>query len=243
MDISFWTQLQPKINVEHTTKKYFNQYLYKLVVYAPCGRTINSNRDIGEHVENRRVWDRDTNKFGHWGFRNLKESHNADIKFLEVLRNIKNKKSDRLKFRIEEPEIQIYAKNLNDLQDLVQDQFGMFYSHLRSIFVPENEKAEDLLNSGFILRKKDIGYKYKIILSDGRYSIDTKRDILNYLDRLDINTVNIPKSCYTLLGNLTHGHIWGCYFYSNDDSILTFLNLIAPGMISNIHELVVLDNK
>ena len=243
MDISFWTQLQPKITVAYTTKKYFNQYLYKLVVYAPCGRTINSKREIGEHVENRRVWDRDINKFGHWGFRNTKESHNANIQFLEVLRDIKNKTSDKLKFRIEEPEIQIYARNLSDLQNLVNNEFYPFQDHLRGIFMPENKQYEELLNSGAIIRKKDIGYKYKIVLNDSRYTVDTKMSVLNYLNGLGNEIVHLPPSCRMQLENLSHGHMWGCYFYSNDNSILTFLNLIAPGMSPNIHELIVTANK
>ena len=243
MDISYWTQFKPKLTVEYTTKKYFNQYLYKLVVYAPYGRTINSKREIGEHVENRRVWDRDINRFGHWGLRNAKDLDNADIAFLETLRDVRNNNPDRLKFRIEEPEMQIYARDLLDLQCLVSNEFTLFHHHLRSIHVPASDEAEKLLNSNVIIRKKDIGFKYKIVLRDGRYSVDTKKTILNYLNGLGKETVKIPKSCHIMLEASNHSHLWGCYFYSNDDTVLTFLNLIAPGKIANIHELVVVTTK
>ena len=128
MDISYWTQFKPKLTVEYTTKKYFNQYLYKLVVYAPCGRTIDSKRDIADHVENRKIWDRDINRFGHWGLRTAKDLDNTDIAFLEVLRTVKNCNPDRLKFRIEEPEIQIYAKDknsfaINQFRELIKTNY------------------------------------------------------------------------------------------------------------------------
>ena len=188
MDTSFWTNINPKIEIVPTTKKYYNQYLYKLVVRAPGGRSIETNGSISDHIENRKVWDRQINQFGWWG-RNNKELELADTEFLNIIRDIKNNSSIKLKVRIEEP------------------------------------------------------YRYKIMIRDGRIPLETKNSILNYLNGLGPEHVRIPRNLQQTLENNKHGYIWGCYFYANELSDITFLSLIAPELISNIHELVVLTNK
>jgi hypothetical protein len=142
--------------------------------------------------------------------------------------------------RVEEPRIQVYANTEEELINLVLDHLQPFVKQIESIAGPANDSAAEILNSGAILRKKDTGYRYKVIFRDGRYTHEIKMSILNYLNGLDSGTVKIPQSAIDMLQKST-GFIWNLYLYTNDPSITTFLNLISPGLVLNCHELVVLE--
>lgn len=243
MDTSFWIQCNPKTTVEHTTKKYFGQYLYKLVVYCPAGRLIDSKGAMTDALEHRKQVTKHINHAGWWGNRLNKDLINADVEFLTMLREIRLDRSLGLKLRVEEPMIQIYAKSDMDLQNLVNAHFSTGQrQYVRAIAGPKDTDAEAVLNSGAIIRRENNGYRYKIILKDGRYSPAIKQNLLQYLENQGPEQVRLSKTAKEMLSKST-SFVWNLYFYSNDVNVTTFLNLISPGIVSNYHELVVLDNK
>ena len=148
------------------------------------------------------------------------------------------KTSTNVKLRVEEPRIQIYAQTEDDLVNLVLDHLQPFVKNIEAICGPANDTDAELLNSGAIIRKTDNGYSHKVILRDGRYGLDVKDTILSYLDSLQIEVAGVPNSCRNMFTKTT-SYVWNCYFFTNDPSVTTFLNLIQPGIVSNIHELVV----
>lgn len=237
MDTLFWTRCSPNITVEHTTKKYYGKYLYKIVVYCPAGRLVDAKGPMDKELEHRKSIYKHINQSGWWGHRHNRDLDNADIPLLETLRTIR-KTVAGIKLRVEEPRIQIYANDENDLIQLVNDHLKPFSKNIEAISGPSDDQAAAVLNSGAIIRKTDNGYTHKVILRDGRYGSEIKETILNYLDNLHIETVGIPKSCREMFGK-SSSYVWNCYFYTNDPSVTTFLNLIQPGLVSNCHELVV----
>ena len=245
MDTSYWLQTNPKVTVDHTTKKYFGKYLYKLVVYAPAGRLIDSkpNVTMESALEHRRSVAKHINQSGWWGAKMNKDIENADIDFLNKLRNIRHARLPGIKLRVEEPRVQIYGDSEDRLKDLVQTQFNKFQqSYIESVAGPEDNVAESVLNSGAIIRKNDIGYRYKVVLRDGRYTSDIKNSMLQYLTNLGPEQIQLPKSAVEMLQKHT-SYIWNLYFYCNDPEITSFLSLIQPGIVSNCHELVVMPHK
>lgn len=245
MDTSYWIQSNPKITIDHTTKKYFGKYLYKLVVYAPAGRLIDSklNSTIEEALEHRKTIAKSINHAGWWGQRFQKDLENADTEFLDKLREIRHTRLPGIKLRVEEPRLQIYGDSEDHLKDLVRTHFTKNqYAYIESVSGPEDTTAETILNSGAIIRKNDIGYKYKIILRDGRYTPDIKQNILHYLLNLGPDQIHLPKSAIEMLQKNT-GFIWNLYFYCNDQDIVSFINLMNPGIVSNCHELVIMPHK
>lgn len=243
MDTLFWIQCNPNLAIEHTTKKYFGKYLHKLVVYAPAGRLVDSKGPMEKELEHRKTVSKHINQGGWWGHRYNKDLDNADVDFLNTLRDIRHDRTLGIKLRVEEPMIQIYANSNQTLKDLVNKFFTKEQrSYVKSISGPENEQAEKLLDSGSILRKTDIGYKYKVLLRDGRYSPEVKTNLLNYLDSLGPEIVKLSGTNRSML-NRSNTFLWNMYFYTNDTSVVTFLNLICPGIVLNSHELVVLPNK
>ena len=237
MDTSFWIQCNPKITVEHTTKKYFGRYLYKIVVYAPAGRLIDNKEPLDRALAHRKEVTKHINYGGYWGHRTNKDLDKANLPLLEVLRDIR-KNVDNIKLRVEEPRIQVYAVSENELKDLISSHFKLFTSHIESFAGPADAEAEKFLNSGAIIRKTNNGYSHKVILRDGRYSNDIKESISQYLNGLGEDLVGIPSSARVMLAK-SSGYIWNAYFYTTDPSIITFLNLIHPGLVLNCHELVV----
>jgi hypothetical protein len=241
MDTLFWTRYNPKIVPTFTTKKFFGNYLYKLVVYSPGGRLIDSKGIMLAELEHRKMVNRNVN-VGYWGYRNNKELDNANIELLEVLRTTKKSNTAGIKFRVEEPRIQIYAESVDQLVDLANGPLKDYSKYVESIAGPEDQAAETALNSNAIIRKRDNGFTYKIVLRDGRYTEDVKRSLLDYLNNMPEDMISVPGGTKDMLSR-SNGFMWNCYFYTNDMSLLTFVNLIAPGIVSNTHELIVRTNK
>jgi hypothetical protein len=239
MDTSFWIRCNPNLTVEHTTKKYFGKFLYKIIVYCPAGRLVDAKGPMDDALTHRREVTKHINQSGWWGVRHHKDLDHANIDLLNTLRLIR-KTASGIKLRVEEPRIQIYAATEDELVNLVLDHLQPFVRNIESIAGPANDTAADVLNSGAIIRKKDTGFRYKIILRDGRYSNETKMSILNYLSNLDAGTVKVPLSGLETLQKTT-AFMWNLYLYTNDSSIATFLNLISPGIVLNCHELIVLE--
>lgn len=243
MDISFWIQCNPKITVDHTVKKFYGKFLYKLVVYCPAGRLIDAKGPMDAALEHRRVMAKNVNYGGWWGNRNHRDLENADVEFLTMLREVRHDRGLGIKLRIEEPMIQVYADSDAALQTFVNTHFAANQKqYVRSISGPADQAAESVLNAGAIIRKENNGYRYKIILKDGRYTAEIKQNLLAYLENQGPEQVQISSSARVMLSKST-GYVWNLYFYSNDVNMITFLNLISPGIVSNYHELVVLSNK
>lgn len=237
MDTSFWIRCNPKVTVEHTVKKFYGKFLYKIVVYCPAGRLVDAKGTMPDALEHRKNIYKHINHSGWWGHRHNRDLDHADIQLLETMRGIRRSNSS-IKLRVEEPRIQIYAASEDELVNLVLDHLQPFVKNIESVAGPANEEAVDVLNSGAIIRKTDNGYSHKVILRDGRYGPEVKDTVLQYLDSLQIEIVGVPASCRNMFTKST-SYVWNCYFYTNDPSVTTFLNLIQPGIVSNIHELVV----
>jgi hypothetical protein len=239
MDLSYWHKI-PKIQVEPTLKQYYKQYLWKMTVYAPGGRLVQEplSSDLATMLQYRRDSAKMYNHSGWWGLKN-NQLVNANLELLDIIRRIKNDSTYNVKIRVEEPSIQFYASDESELKKIatVLKPF-LVVTH---IYGPADDQSKELLESGVIIRKSPVEYRYKVVCRDGRYPTGTKRQILNYLDGLG-DTVKVLKGARKMLNN-GFDHSWNVYFYTNDISILTFINLIAPTLVSNIHELVVLPNK
>jgi hypothetical protein len=194
---------------------------------------------MDKELEHRKSVYKHINQSGWWGARQNRDLDRADLNLLEIMRDIRRSSSTvGIKLRVEEPRIQIYAATEDELVNLVLDHLQPFVKNIEAITGPANDTDIEILNSGAIIRKTNNGYTHKIILRDGRYGADVKATVLQYLDTLPLETVGLPKGCREMFAK-SSSYIWNCYLYTNDSSIVTFLNLMQPGLVSNIHELVV----
>lgn len=236
-DSLYWTQLNPNINFEPTRKQFYNQYLCKLVIDCPCGRLINDDPVDLKFALRRRVEDsRWQNYGGSWASRHNKDLDRADVALLGALIDIK-KEFTEVKFRVEEPWVQIYAATEDTLKVVAERIPVDFRTAITLIQLPESEEQAALLKENKILLspKSKVTFKYKVFLKDGNYAVETKRQVLEYLRNLGPDA-QVSTGTAMMLSK-PYEYTWGCFVYVNDPSILTFLNIISPNMVSQIHEL------
>jgi hypothetical protein len=235
MDISFWNKLNPEVEFFNTAKQYFNQYLWKLIIHADGGRLILSNLSLEDALAHRKNMAIAYNYGGSWRpYRADQQLDKIDMSLLESIQNVKETLGNKIRTRIEEPHVQFYAKSedtLKEISNLLEPK-----SCIISVSGPENSKAEELLKSGAIIRNTKIEYKYKVIVRDGRYNPSVKSQLLQYLDNLG-DEVKLSKTCRQMLSK-TYPSVWAVFFYVNDPKLVTFINLIDPTLISNIHPVV-----
>lgn len=242
MDTSFWIKCNPEVTIDHPVKKYFGRYLYRLTIKAIGGRLIDAKGSIKQNKQRRIERYKNVHAYS-WFARQNQNIELADVSLLIQLRALKEVRKDlNILFRIEEPVVNIYAESNEQLQQLVEQYLQGYESTVSVISGPKNTETEHILNSGAIIRKKDNGYKYKVILRDGQLPLATRTSILDYLENLGNELVHIPHSTYVMLRK-EHGWIWNCYFFTNDIDILSFLSLISPGLVSNYHSLVIDPDK
>lgn len=238
MDLLFWTRLNPKIIYEPTRKQFYNKYLYRLVINCPGGRLVHDKSGDMHHALRLRIQHhRYLNRGGSWWASQNKELDSASVDQLENLQELFSEFQSDIKIRIEEPTIQVYS-NSKDTLKIIADRI-VDKTSLTAIQFPKNSVQEALLKEGKILTKPNskIQYQYKVMLRDGSYPVATKRQVLAFLDNLD-GEIKISNGVREMLDS-EFQYLWGCFIYVNDPGVLTFVNIICPNLILNIHELAV----
>ena len=240
MVTSEWTNLNSKIIVEDTKKKYFKKYFSSVKFLCPGGRCItNPGNDysILDLINFRIATDRQLNYGGSWSAIGSWRSHKEmlsqyNLEQLESFRNIRNDYKN-IKFRVEEPNITLYAVNEQELYDIVLKDLSNWTDRIAVVTRPVNDQAREFLENDNILIKVDRGYNYKIVLKEG--NISNKVALYNYLCSLGDN-IKVSKTVWASLAS-TRPWVWGAWFYVNDPDLVTMLNIIEPGVVANIHKL------
>ena len=235
MDSLSWKNLAPNIEVLPTQKIFYKQYLYKLELLAHGGQSINSKYSVMHSLDIRQRSYRSINYGGSWAVKMSYSLAKANVEWLEYLKAFKAAVDFDCKIRIEEPRIQIYASNEQDLLDFVKQMPSQYIEYAASITRPVNDQERELLQSGKKLLKSTPEYNFKINFRDGKYDLETKRNILNYLDSLE-ELVRVPDHARKELTK-NYTNTWDVYIYTKDSSITTFLQIIAPRLIRSITEM------
>lgn len=211
----------------------FGRFYYSVKYLCPGGQLLNNeSSDFVRAIEERKDRFRSYNYGGSW--RALKERlSDMDADQLTFVKNIKEKYIDLTKIRIEEPTVTFYTETESLLLEIARELNNFKKGIIAVSLVTEEEK--EILDKNCIIRKVDIGYKYKVVLKDG--NVRNKESIYLYLKNLGDNV----KISNAVLNSLSNGYpwTWGCWFYTNDADIASMLSIIEPGIVSNIHEVVV----
>lgn len=238
MDLLHWHNLNKNIKFEPTKKQYFNRYLWRLV-YEIKKISLATDKyvfDIPNYVREKRRIEHDTKKYpptsgGYYGYYYKPERETwegVDEVLIDRVRTITNTFKDTVKFRSEHNTLQVYAETEDDLKRVASAICADEYvTHINS----PKPGTEDALRNGHVYMSK-INYKYKVILRDGNYDTQTKQSIWNQLSQRD--DVKIPPQLKRELSK-KYPALWGAYFYTNDDSIITILALICPSIVGKIH--------
>ena len=158
----------------------------------------------------------------------------ATVAQLEYFKKIILEHEGQIKIRIEEPLLTIYADNESLLLNIADPEKAAVTEFHR----PSGTAAVAALNRGECIVKTATEYTHKVVFKELSISAESKASIYSYLTGLG-DIVKMTKGCER---NLRENRFWftSSYFYTKDESILTFLNLIAPGAVAGIYKLTVL---
>lgn len=240
MDTSFWKNLSPHIKIESSTKQFYKQYYYKLDIYAPGCKSVRCD-DIAMNLARRQIHIRDYNRGGSWYDKRLaKYLKEADVGFLYSLKDLYYEYPE-VKIRTEEPKISIYATDELMIQSVAQAIDSDHREKILSVTGPENEELKKLLKSNTILVKKTPKYRYRVWFKEKQFDEPVRQQVLNYLTELG-DLVRMTDHTRASLAK-PYNWIWGCYFYTNDEGVATFVRLLHPDLVREVSEFVCLDNK
>lgn len=242
MDILSWTKLAPTIKVVDTKKKFYHNYLYKIVMYLPAARLIlnKSSMPMDFQIAELTQLFEDKGHRYNWGYlarqRQMSRLSNANAEKLTYFKDTIEQYKNQAKARVEEPYLSLYS---ND-EDLLFQIAKKYDEDIREVHRPANAQAVEILDRGEIVVKNQTEYDYKVLFKEsGQFDTDTRLQVYNFLTSQG-DTVKMTKSCEK---NLKHRNYWftQTYFYTNNPDILTFLNIIAPGAITGIYKLTKLE--
>jgi hypothetical protein len=236
MDILSWTKLNPNIRVCSVNKRFYNQYYYKLEVSVTGSGflrkpelTIESQADARKlHNQVRKV-----NFGGSWRHNCIRDPNAQDIEILNKISHARGKHPD-LKLRVEEPSLQIYSVDEDSLYKFAAEITHSNNQHLVSIGKPLTPEHLALLEKGFTISSKLTDYPIKVHIREGRYGLQTKQQILNYLQNVP-EEVHLPDHFVSSFSKEFES-VWNCYFYAKDRSILTMVALICPSLVRAVEE-------
>ena len=241
MDTSFWKSLKPNLKPDlefkQTKKQFFGRYLWRLEIHAECSDLVNpSFKDMMAEVAKRRIRAQARNYGGSWRYSNIERYDKVDYVLLQTIRNIRETYKDTIKVRCEDPWVQFYAESEDELKVIAQ---SLSNEECILAITGPTPGTEELLTGDKIIGSKKILHRYKIMLRDGNYNLTSKTQILDLLEAQG-DAVKIPES---LRHGLTRAYtgMWNTFFYANEESVTTMLNLIHPGIVGKIHEVVHLD--
>ena len=215
MVISYWTHLNPTVKITKTRKKFYGKFLYKAVFHCP-GISVIRNPKL--QWDSRLAWNRLYHESG-------------KKKQITFYYELIEKFAGELTSRIEGPYLHIYTNDTS----IIKEFCNYYTDRVFEVSEPESEQALALLKDDVILTRKMPEYQFKIMLREGFF--DNKQEVANYLYNLERDDiVCLTKSTIKYLNN--HGKWFpGGYFYTRDDSVVTFISLVAPNLIKKVFKI------
>jgi len=235
MDILFWTKLNPNVALQGVTKRFFNRYYYRLELHVNGSSFLRRpDLTLQEQLE-MRINMKSVNFGGSWRYTRFKDPSLVELDILNKIGELRPK-HPALKFRIEEPNIQVYAEDETELYKFAQAICDPNYpnTHIAAISRPHSDVQLNLLKQGYTIKREESDYPYKVMVREGRYTAETKKQLLNYFTNCG-DQVKVPPHLNEALTK-SFDSIWGSYFYVKDKSLLTMIAMISPTFIRAVEE-------
>lgn len=213
-----------KFSQEDREKLYFNQYMYrgtvkaKQLYYANGVSSFDEYKSMIDHAMlNVRAW------------RTKVNIDEIDFDLIEKIVNFKNNRKhiEKCIYRHEGDKMAVFTNDTAILEKLLD-------------ICPDAKFTQLVLSpAGVKYFKKDPPANYRVYLKSKRIEADTRESIIDFF-----MTRNIATPSGTLLRNLHSQSQWqnsyintGQYIDFNDESTLTYMSLIFPGIIGKTYKL------
>lgn len=229
-----WKTLNSDVSIKETKKKFYNQYYYSLKYLCHGSQVLRDGGNIEDKLEYRRQRRRTFNYGGSWVNR-FDNDNLINVEQLHGFDHVRQQFGQQVRFRIEEPYVTLYSDNEQVLYNIADQHLKEWVNKLWSVHRPASDATKAIVDRGAIIVKTDVNYRYKFFCKDGNYH--NKSAVYSYLHNLG-DQVKLSKMVWSNLSK-PHSYTWGIWFYANDPSIATMLNIIEPNVVTNIHELVV----
>lgn len=229
MDISFWTTLNPTLQFANTKSLFYRKYLYKLQLFIPGYRSHKyynirtGNSWLGSYSK---LY---PNSALSWSRRELESLYKCIDEYDS-------------KIRIEHSYISLYSENLSELENLASKvkKIGCEKA-LHKLFYPINNKiAEEIAQGKIYVKKINPEYNFKVVINGNTSNeeiLNKRVALYNYIHNLGDQVVFSPG----FRKNMLRQDRWwsnSTYFYCKEESIIVFLKLMAPELITGIYSLV-----
>lgn len=237
MDSSDWINVNPKIVVSYTKKKFYNIFLFKITYHVPGARMIGYAKNIKSLGERCDVYnDRITNPYLLYDNQYQHRHRLADLTQLTIFYNLYRAKPHDFKFRIESENIMMYSNSQENLHKLATDTLKSYQSALAEVSLIESDAALTLLNQGYTLVKKPTTYPYKVRLREGFQNHYERHGLATYLKNLGTEVKVSEHILQQLLSN--NKYFQGGFVYVNDPKLIDMLRLVSPAVVGTINQLV-----
>lgn len=238
MDTLYWNNIRLGMTYHDVSKQYYGKYLWKLVMNVPGGRLIYTKQNLKQAYSYRMLPERFVNWGGSWMTR--RNSVPVDFELLQILKSIHDSPEISLKFRVEEPKMQVYAEHEHDLKDFVQAIPEKYHYLVEELHGVSDLNQAKILKSDAIITNLAAHWKFKIIVRDTLMHEDSMKAMLNLLHNLTSEIKPSAKFVKHLeqYQHRTQSIVWGGFVYTNDDNVAVLMNLIEPGIVRKIHPLV-----
>ena len=234
--------IDPK-NIFDTTKMFFGKYLCRIEFNLAAARLLYDIEDmtfdaLTSFLNNRTsVFKTDS---GNVYCRRESDTSVADAAKLYSITEIVKRYKNKIKLIIRGANVRLYLETIDELIAFIDHTRDFLSGEFLSAFVPKNEEAEALLKSNviFVPHPK---YQYKVTVREGKYNIESKQRLAQYLGTADPTNVHITPHFSELLAN-EKPYVYGSFFV-NDLGITLFATLIDPTFINKIYKLEDPHNK
>lgn len=218
---------------KYSKRLFYKKYLFKAVIMLPKARIVNEPGTVAECISvryNRRKCKLASLPLSLSEFRATEFISEERLQYYRAV-----KEQNDIKIRIEEPYLNIYSNNKQELVDIIKYDPALSYAE---IHMPANDAEKEIIQRGeLIVSSKLEGFNYKVELREG-YLDDAIKNYLLNLQQSNPGEIRIPHHLRVKLRSAGRSWIRG-YFYINDLSLLTFINLVDPKAVTSFFKLTV----
>ena len=214
------------IDNSYTTKLFYDQYLYKLVITNSLASIFrNNNLAYARGQLDRIQLDYESNSVLRLAMysRNITITKQEFVAAKILLSELDIR--DDYKIRIENPNMSIYSNNKQWIKTLIAKPLVT-----KEFWEPKLGTTDLLVKNNIIITDESFGFKYKITLKD---RIDSQ--FYNWLIA-NPNKVKIGTTCLQSIKN--SNYVRGFYMYIKDEKILQLITLMIGTSIARIDNLV-----
>lgn len=210
-----------------TTKLFYDQYVYKLVIRNQLAHLFREKNYTWAKYKLDELNEQFEQGSEHLYFVRGQRWEQVETEDFLVARKLFHEFTnfENMKLRVQNPRMQIYSNDIKWLKQLSKK----VQSACTEFWEPSKNNAP-LLEANTILSHTIKDYEYRITLG-----AKTCPNFVNWIDS-NPDKVKIGKTTYEVIRDNQYGK--GLYFYVRDEKVLSLINLIIGGNIQRVDKIV-----